>query len=154
RRNLLADWARGFDRGIAHANGNFPARLTRPVERIQQRGLTARMTDRKFSFPRLSLVVLVGASGSGKSTFARKHFRSTEVISSDYCRALVADDENDLAATNDAFDILHYVAGKRLAAGRMTVVDATNVKPEDRKPLVELARQYHCLPVAIVLNVP
>ena len=107
----------------------------------------------KFTFPELSLVVLVGASGSGKSTFARKHFLPTEVISSDYCRALVSDDENDLAATNDAFDVLHYIAAKRLAAGRLTVVDATNVKPEDRKPLVELARQYHCLPVAIVLNV-
>jgi protein phosphatase len=76
------------------------------------------------------------------------------VISSDYCRALVADDENDLGATDDAFEILHFVAAKRLAAGRLTVADATNVKPEDRKPLIELARQYHCLPVAIVLNVP
>jgi protein phosphatase len=108
----------------------------------------------KFTFPDLSLVVLIGASGSGKSTFAKKHFLPTEVISSDYCRALVSDDENDLAATDDAFDILHFVAAKRLAAGRLTVADATNVKPEDRKPLVELARQYHCLPVAIVLNVP
>ena len=107
----------------------------------------------KFTFPELSLVVLVGASGSGKSTFARKHFLPTEVISSDYCRALVSDDENSLAATNDAFEVLHFIAAKRLAAGRLTVVDATNVKPEDRKPLVELARQYHCLPVAIVLNV-
>ena len=108
----------------------------------------------KFTFPDLSLVVLIGASGSGKSTFAKKHFKPTEVISSDYCRALVADDENDLAATGDAFEILHFVAAKRLAAGRLTVVDATNVRPEDRKPLVELARQYHCLPVAIVLNLP
>ncbi len=108
----------------------------------------------KFAFPELSLVVLIGASGSGKSTFARKHFLPTEVISSDYCRAIVSDDENDLAATNDAFDILHFIAAKRLAAGRLTVVDATNVKPEDRKPLIELARQYHCLPVAIVLNMP
>jgi protein phosphatase len=108
----------------------------------------------KFTFPELSLVVLIGASGSGKSTFARKHFRPTEVISSDYCRAMVSDDENDLAATNDAFEVLHFIASKRLAGARLTVVDATNVKPEDRKPLVELARQYHCLPVAIVLNVP
>jgi protein phosphatase len=108
----------------------------------------------KFSFPDLSLVVLIGASGSGKSTFARKHFLPTEVISSDYCRALVSDDENNLAATNDAFELLHYIAAKRLAAGRLTVADATNVKPEDRKPLIELARQFHCLPVAIVLNMP
>jgi protein phosphatase len=111
-------------------------------------------TKKEFKFPELSLVVLIGASGSGKSTFARKHFRPTEVISSDYCRALVSDDENDLAATNDAFEVLHFIAAKRLAAGRLTVVDATNVKPEDRKGLIELARQFHCLPVAIVLNVP
>ena len=109
---------------------------------------------KEFKFPELSLVVLIGASGSGKSTFARKHFLPTEVISSDYCRALVSDDENDLAATNDAFDVLHFVAAKRLAAGRLTVIDATNVKPEDRKGLVDLARQFHCLPVAIVLNIP
>jgi protein phosphatase len=108
----------------------------------------------KFSFPELSLVVLIGASGSGKSTFARKYFLPTEVISSDYCRALVSDDENNLDATDDAFEILHFVAAKRLAAGRLTVADATNVKPEDRKPLVELARAYHCLPVAVVLNIP
>src|ERR671930_616931 len=93
--------------------------------------------------PELSLVVLIGASGSGKSTFARTHFRPTEVLSSDFCRGLVADDENDQSATGDAFDVLHYIAAKRLAAGRLTVVDATNVQPEARKPLVALARQYH-----------
>ncbi|NJD07799.1 MAG: polynucleotide kinase-phosphatase [Methylococcaceae bacterium] len=106
----------------------------------------------KITLPELSLVVLIGPSGSGKSTFARKHFLATEILSSDYCRGLVADDENDQAATGDAFDILHYIAGKRLKAGRLTVVDATNVRPEDRKPLVALAREYHCLPVAIVLD--
>src|SRR5207247_10067115 len=104
------------------------------------------------SIPKLSLVVLVGPSGSGKSTFARKHFLPTEVLSSDACRALVSDEENNQAVTNDAFEVLHFVAGKRLALGRLTVIDATNVQPEARKPLVALARQYHCLPVAIVLN--
>src|SRR5579862_7294575 len=84
----------------------------------------------KFSFPDLSLVVLIGASGSGKSTFARKHFLPTEVISSDYCRALVSDDENNLAATSDAFELLHYIATKRLAAGRLTVADATTLNPK------------------------
>ena len=104
--------------------------------------------------PELALVALVGASGSGKSTFARAHFKSTEVLSSDYCRALVADDENDQAATKDAFDVLFYVAGKRLAAGKLTVVDATNVRPEDRKRLVALAREYHVLASAIVFDLP
>ncbi len=104
--------------------------------------------------PDLSLVVLIGASGSGKSSFARAHFKTTEILSSDFCRGLVSDDENDQAATKEAFDVLHYVAAKRLAAGRLTVVDATNVQPEARKPLVALAREYHCLPVAIVLDLP
>ena len=108
----------------------------------------------KITVPELSLVVLIGASGSGKSTFARAHFKPTEVLSSDFCRALVSDDENNQAATKDAFEVLHYVAAKRLAAGKLVVVDATNVQPEARKPLVALAREYHCLPVAIVLDLP
>ena len=108
----------------------------------------------QIKIPKLSLVVLIGPSGSGKSTFARKHFLPTEVLSSDACRGMVSDDENDQAVTNDAFEVLHFIAAKRLALGRLTVVDATNVQPEARKPLVELARQYHCLPVAIVLNLP
>ncbi|MFI6373399.1 polynucleotide kinase-phosphatase [Streptomyces sp. NPDC050546] len=102
----------------------------------------------------LSLVVLVGASGSGKSTFARRHFKPTEIISSDFCRGLVSDDENDQGATKDAFDVLHYIAGKRLAAGRRTVVDATSVQPDARRQLIDLARQYAVLPIAIVLDVP
>ncbi len=66
----------------------------------------------------------------------------------------MSDDENNQAATNDAFDVLHYIAAKRLAAGKLTVVDATNVQPEARQPLVALARKYHCLPVAIVFDLP
>jgi protein phosphatase len=104
--------------------------------------------------PDLSLVVLVGVTGSGKSTFAARHFLPTEVISSDFCRGLVSDDENDQSATGDAFEVLHFIAGKRLAAGRLTVADATSVQPGARKPLIELARQHHVLAVAIVLDVP
>src|ERR1700756_4769666 len=107
-----------------------------------------------ISIPKLSLVVLIGPSGSGKSTFARKHFLPTEVLSSDACRGMVSDVENNQAVTNEAFALLHYIAGQRLALGRLTVIDATNVQPEARKPLVELARQYHCLPLAIVLDLP
>src|SRR5215467_7704124 len=107
-----------------------------------------------LTIPELSLVVLVGSSGSGKSTFARAHFKSTEILSSDFCRALVSDDENDQSATNDAFAVLHFIARKRLAAGRLTVVDATSVQPESRKPLVELAREFHVLPVAIIFDLP
>jgi protein phosphatase len=107
-----------------------------------------------ITIPELSLVVLIGPSGCGKSTFARKHFKPTEVISSDFCRGLVSDDENNQAATKDAFEVLHFISAKRIAAGKLTVVDATNVQPEARKPLVELARRYHVIPVAIVLNLP
>ncbi|MFE4410371.1 polynucleotide kinase-phosphatase [Streptomyces sp. NPDC056821] len=102
----------------------------------------------------LSLVVLVGASGSGKSTFARRHFKPTEVLSSDFCRGLVSDDENDQGATRDAFDVLHYIAGKRLAAGRRTVVDATSVQQDARRQLIDLAKSHDVLPIAIVLDVP
>ncbi|MET9594240.1 polynucleotide kinase-phosphatase [Streptomyces sp. NPDC006516] len=111
-------------------------------------------TPRTLPVTDLSLVVLIGASGSGKSTFARKHFKPTEVISSDFCRGLVADDENDQSASKDAFDVLHHIAGKRLAAGRLTVIDATNVQSESRKQLVQLARQYDVLPIAVVLDMP
>src|SRR5918911_3995929 len=108
----------------------------------------------KITIPELSLVVLIGPSGCGKSSFARRHFKPTEVLSSDGFRALVSDDENDQSSTDDAFAALHFVAARRLARGKLTVVDATNVQPEARKPLVALAREYHVLPVAIVLDLP
>src|SRR3954462_944355 len=107
-----------------------------------------------ITLPNLSLVVLIGPSGSGKTTFARKHFLPTEVLSSDACRGQVSDDENNQAVTNEAFALLHFIAAQRLALGRLTVIDATNVQPESCKPVVELARKFHCLPVAIVLNLP
>src|SRR5258708_1224549 len=104
--------------------------------------------------PNLPLGVLVGPRGAGKRPFAAKHFLPTEVLSSDACRAMVSDAENNQAVTNEAFEVLHFVAAKRLALGRLTVIDATNVQQEARRPLVALARQYHCLPVAVVLNLP
>ena len=106
----------------------------------------------KITIPELSLVLLIGPSGCGKSTFARQHFKPTEILSSDYCRGLVSDNENDQSATKDAFEVLHFIARKRLASGRLTVVDATNVQPESRKPLVALAREYHTMPIAIVFD--
>ncbi|WP_405146465.1 polynucleotide kinase-phosphatase [Sphaerisporangium sp. NBC_01403] len=108
----------------------------------------------EISVPRLSLVLLVGVSGSGKSTFARRHFQPTQVISSDFCRGLVADDENDQEATPDAFDVLHYIVGTRLRRGLFTVVDATNVQWEARRKLIELAKSHDVLVDAIVLDVP
>ncbi len=108
----------------------------------------------RIDLPDPSLVVLIGPSGSGKSSFARKHFAPTEVLSSDLCRGLVADDENDQSATTDAFAVLHFIAGRRLAQPRFTVVDATNVQREARRSLIELAKHHDLFPVAIVLDLP
>jgi protein phosphatase len=110
--------------------------------------------DHTLTIPDLCLVTLVGISGSGKSTFAARHFIATEVISSDFCRGLVSDDPNDQTATADAFEVLNFIAGKRLAAGRLTVIDATSVQPEARRSLIALAREHHVLAVAIVLDLP
>ncbi|MFN9603325.1 MAG: polynucleotide kinase-phosphatase [Planctomycetota bacterium] len=104
--------------------------------------------------PELSLVVLIGASGSGKSTLARRLFQPTEILSSDTFRGWISNDETSQEATHDAFELLHYLARKRLARGLLTVIDATNVRAEDRQPLVQLAREHHCLPVAIVVDIP
>jgi protein phosphatase len=108
----------------------------------------------QLTIPDFCLVILIGPSGAGKTHFARTHFKPTEVIASDACRALVCDDETDQAATADAFELLRFIATKRLAARRLTVIDATNVRREDRKSLLELARAYHALAVAIVFNLP
>jgi protein phosphatase len=105
-----------------------------------------------ITIPDFCLVVLVGSSGSGKSTFSKAHFLPTEVVSSDAARGIVSDDENSLDATEDAFELVHYIIEKRLKRRKLTVVDATNVKPEDRAHLVKLARKHHALAVAIVLN--
>ncbi len=105
-----------------------------------------------ITIPELSLVLLIGASGAGKSTFARTHFKPTEIVSSDFCRGLVSDDENNQEATGDAFDLLHYVVKKRLARGLLTVIDATNLQPQDRKSLLNIAKEYHFFAVAIAFN--
>lgn len=107
-----------------------------------------------LAIPELCLVLMVGTSGSGKSTFAATHFAATEVVSSDDCRAMVSDDANAQDATTDAFDVLEYIVGKRLARGRLTVVDATNVQASARRSLLALAKEHDVLAVAIVLDLP
>ncbi len=108
----------------------------------------------QIKIPELSLVLLVGVSSSGKSTFARKHFQETEILSSDYCRAMIIDDEADQSVTKEAFEILHFIAAKRLAVGKLTVIDATNIQAKARSSLLYLARKYHIATVAIVFNLP
>jgi len=68
---------------------------------------------------------------------------STEIVSSDYCRGVVSDDENSLDANQDTFELAHYMIGKRLKRGNLTVMDATNVQQNARKPLLKLAKDYH-----------
>ncbi len=108
----------------------------------------------KIEIPELCLVVLIGASGAGKSSFARRHFLPTEIISSDFCRGLVCDDETSLEASADAFKLVHEIASLRLKNGKLTVIDATNVQKEARAPLLALAKQFFVQSVALVLDVP
>jgi protein phosphatase len=110
----------------------------------------ADLTD--LDIPDFALIVLIGSTGCGKSTFAARHFLPSEVISSDHCRALVSDDSSDQAATGDAFDVVRFIAEKRLKNRRLAVIDATNVRASERKAWIDLARRWHALPVAIVLD--
>ena len=114
--------------------------------------INIKTVNKKLTIPELSLVAMVGISSSGKSTFAKKHFLSTEVVSSDACRGLVSDDENSMDATGDAFELVNYIARKRLKRGLLTIIDATHVQPDSRKSILQAARDYHCMPVAIVIN--
>lgn len=108
----------------------------------------------RIEIPELSLVTLIGASGSGKSTFSKKYFKPTEVLSSDYFRGIICDDENDQTISDDAFDALYYIARKRLKAGKLIVIDATNVQPKARAPIAEIASKYDYMLVAIVFDLP
>jgi protein phosphatase len=108
----------------------------------------------RIELPELCLVALIGSSGSGKSTFAKKHFKPTEILSSDYFRGLVSDDKPDQGATAAAFDSLYYIAGKRLEAGRLTVIDATNVQKKARDEVLRLASEQNVPAAAIVLDMP
>jgi protein phosphatase len=108
----------------------------------------------EIAIPAGAMVVLVGPSGSGKTTFAARHFPRTHVLSSDEMRAIVADDANDQAATSAAFELLHTALALRLARGRTTVVDATNVERWARGRLLAVARRSGRPAVAVVFALP
>lgn len=119
------------------------------------RGPAAEPTDPTvLTVPEVALIILIGVTGSGKSSFARRLFRPTEIVSSDACRAIVADDENDQDATAAAFELVNTIVGLRLAAGRLTVVDATSVQPAARASLLAVAKAHDVLPIAVVLDLP
>ncbi len=105
----------------------------------------------EIPFP--SLVLLIGSSGSGKSTFASRHFQPTEIVSSDRCRALICDDENDQTINTEAFELLHHIAWLRLQRRKLTVIDATNLQFRDRQPLLNLAQSAQVPAVAIVFDI-
>ncbi len=104
--------------------------------------------------PPSALVALVGPAGAGKTTFAAAHFKASEVLSSDQCRLLVSDDESDQSASAAAFAVLYFIAARRARRGRLTVVDATNVRPADRQRVVWLGQRYKRPAVAIVFGLP
>ncbi len=113
----------------------------------------ANMT-KQIEIPEFSLVALVGSSSSGKSTFAQKYFKPTEVLSSDFFRGMICDDENDQSISAEAFDLLYYAAQKRLKQMKLTVIDATNIKKSARARVLALAHEQNVHAVAIVLNMP
>jgi protein phosphatase len=103
---------------------------------------------------RPSVVVLCGPAACGKSTFAAKHFRPTQIISSDQARALVCDDERDQRFQTQAFALLHFLVEQRLSINRLCVVDSTALTAAARKSLLELARRFHVPAVVLVFDVP
>jgi len=100
------------------------------------------------------LLVLVGAPGAGKTTWARRHFKWSEVLSSDLFRLLLVDDENDMSVTTEAFRLLDQIVLARLKRGRLAVVDAINGKPERRRELVRMAHRHHARAVAVCFELP
>jgi len=108
----------------------------------------------KIDIPELSLIILLGAAGSGKSTFARKHFLESEILSLGHCHGVILADATDQSVKEDALNLLHSEVEKRLAAGRLSVIDAANVQSAERMPLLKLAKDYHVSVVAIALNIP
>ncbi|MCL6610655.1 MAG: AAA family ATPase [Peptococcaceae bacterium] len=107
-----------------------------------------------IQIPKTSLVVLCGPAGCGKSSFAGRHFIPTQVVSSDRCRAMVSDDEENMAASHRAFRVFRLIIDQRLALGRLTVADSTALAARARRELTALGRKHDFQLVLLVFNVP
>jgi alkanesulfonate monooxygenase SsuD/methylene tetrahydromethanopterin reductase-like flavin-dependent oxidoreductase (luciferase family)/predicted kinase len=104
--------------------------------------------------PDPAVVVLVGASGAGKSTWAATHVRAAEIVSSDALRSVVGSGPADLAASADAFAVLELVVAARVGRGLTTVIDTLGLDAVRRGAWLELARRHRLPSVAVVLAPP
>jgi predicted kinase len=115
-----------------------------------------------IKLPRRTLLVLCGAAGSGKSTFAQRLVAShqhqglkvTSIVSSDHCRALVCDDETNQQVNRDSFDLFHYIIYKRMLQGRFTVADSTALQADARHRMLGLARRHNYYTCIFVFDIP
>ena len=101
-----------------------------------------------------SVVLLVGAAGAGKSTFARRHFPPEAILSSDAMREAIAGDAADQRVNGPAFAALHRALDRRLVSGGMAVVDATNATAAARRTIRRIAERHRVPVIAIVLDLP
>ncbi|GCE04388.1 AAA family ATPase [Dictyobacter aurantiacus] len=115
----------------------------------------------RIHLPERTLIVLCGPAGAGKSTFARTFVaqhqqqgcRMTSIVSSDYCRALICDDETNQQVNRDTFDLFHYIIHKRMIQGRLTIVDSTALQVEARQRLLDLAVRHRYTTCLFLFNI-
>lgn len=111
-------------------------------------------TPKIIEVPRRTLLVLCGPAGCGKSTFADQRFGATTIVSSDHCRAMICDDENNQQVNRDTFDLFYYIIQKRMLLGRFTVADSTALQSNARHRLRELSRNFGYLGCLLIFNIP
>lgn len=100
-----------------------------------------------ITIPKPSLVILVGPSCSGKTTFSKKYFEDDEIISMDL------NNQGNKKAKENSIDILYNQISKKLEIGKIVVLDSSNLIESTRKVLLRFANEFHILPIAIVFNI-
>lgn len=86
------------------------------------------------------LVVMVGLSGSGKSTVAKERYATHTYISSDDLRAELYGDVNDQRHNGKIFEEMFRRSIAALEMGQSVVYDATNLSAKRRKSLISNVR--------------